>query len=182
MAHLSLRRLCGLLLGLAALVGCRSVLNLPPLQEPRGGFTVLAGLPDQPTIVRVFADVGAFATQRGFGRVSVPSTTQVDSTTQQPVPSGTARYQRGTLKLEVFYDAARLRVAAYLHGPGGEGERRSIREFSRDFQQAYAGSYGGNGFIAENTFDEEASRSPGGGRVGGGNPGGPGSSPAGGGH
>ena len=131
------------LLWLGALGGCRSVLNLAPLQEPRGGFTVLAGLPDQPSVVRVFADVGTLAGQHGFARVSAASATQVDPTTQQPVPTGTERYQRGTMKLEVSYDAGHLRVVALLHGPGGEGERRFIRQFYRDFQQAYAGSYGG---------------------------------------
>ena len=144
-------------LWLGTLGGCRSVLNLPPVQEIRGGFTVLAGLPDQPNATRVFADVGTFASQRGFVRESGTSATQVDPTTQQPVPSGAERYRRDTIKLDVSYDAAHLRVIAFLHSNGGNSDRRFIGQFYRDFRQTYAGSYGGDGTIVENSFADEAS-------------------------
>ena len=167
MPNLLRHRLCWLLLTLAALAGCRSVLNLPPLQEPRGGFTVLAGLPDQASAVRVFADVGTFAGQRGFVRESARATAQVDPATGLSVPSGPERYGREKLKLDLSYDAAHLRVIAYLHGPGGEGERRFIHQFAHDFSQTYAASYGGEGAIAENNFTDDASGLPHGGGSGG---------------
>ena len=174
MASLLRRRYGWLFLAVSLLAGCRSVLNLPPVQEPRGGFTVLAGLPDQASAVRVFADVGSFAGQRGFVRGSASAKAEVDPATGQPVPFGPERYGQEKLKLDLSYDAAHLRVIAYLHGPGGEGERRFIHQFAHDFSQTYAASYGGAGAITENTFTDDASGRPhGGGSTGGG--GGPGS-------
>ena len=147
---------CALLLTVAALTGCRSVLNLPPAQEIRGGFTVSAGLSGQPSAARVFTDIGTFAQHRGFVRQSAPMTTQIDPVSQQPVPTAPERYRHDKIKLDVSYDAAHLRVLAFLHSPGGGSDRRVIGQFYQDFHRAYAGSYGGDGAMFENTYTDDA--------------------------
>ena len=160
---------CALLLSLAVLGGCRSVLNLPPVQEIQGGFTVPVEVPGQPTAARVFADVGSFAQQRGFVRESAPATAQLDPNTHQPLPPAPVRYLRDKLKLDVVFDADHLRVTAYLHSAGGGGDRRFIGQFDRDFSQEYAGIYGGEGSISETNYADPANvppRTTGGGRGG----------------
>ena len=163
------------LLWLGALGGCRSVLNLAPLQEPRGGYRAggLAGPAERRPGFRGCRHVCRSARVcAGVGGVR-------DAGGPDDPAAGADRYgalPAGTLKLEVSYDAGHLRVVALLHGPGGEGERRFIRQFYRDFQQAHAGSYGGD--IAEITADNEASVLPQGGGGGhGGSRGGSGGVP-----
>ena len=147
---------CVLLLALMALAGCRSVLNLPPAQEPRGGFSVLVGLPDQPTTERVFADVGTFAQEHGFVRLSDSSAPALDPATHQPTAPAPLRYLRGKIGLDVSYDAAHLRVVVSLHSTGSGGDRRFISQFNGGFYQQYVGKYGTGVLSLDDEADERS--------------------------
>ena len=154
---MAILRLACLLL-LIPLTGCRSVLNLPPPQETRGGFTVAVNVPGQPTAAQVFADVGAYARGRGFVRQGAPSA--------QPAPAP-ERYLSGKITLDVVYDAEHLSVVADLHSFSHQLGRKFIGEFYQGFRQQYGGSYGDEGVIVENeNTDDTGSPLRGGGNRG----------------
>ena len=148
-----------LLLALLSLAGCRSVLNLPPAAEIRGGFTVSVEVPPQPSAARVFADIGAFAGRRGFVRQGARKAPSIDPATHQPLPPAPERYLLGKIALEVSYDASHLRVSAYLHSGSGH-DRKVIARFYPDFDQEYVPRYGDETTINELNFGDDSSSPP----------------------
>ena len=136
-----------LLLLLVALAGCTEYLGAPPPQETRGGFTVLVDAAGQPTDARVVADIAAFAQRRGF--VHQPATPE--------------RYLLGNIELDVTYDAAHLRVVAFLHTFSHQLSHKFIDRFYQDFHQEYAARYGDEDPIFENDYMDDASSPPRGG-------------------
>ncbi len=149
-----------LLLSLAALItGCAYVTNIQP-QETRGGFSVLVDVPGQPASARVVADIDAFVRRRGF--------------VHQGGQPGSEQYRLGEIKLDVIYQAANLRVNAYLHSFSHQLSRKFIDQFYTAFRQQYAGAYGEGETIFQTDYSEESGGVPrgGGDRRGGGGGGG----------
>ena len=149
---------CVCLCSLSALGGCAvtssdfwqspSILTTRPPPPPpeakreiRGGFTVAVDVPGQPTSARVISDIGAFARQRGF-------------VLQGANPAPPQRYVSGKIILEISYDAAHLRVSAYLHSSGNGSDRKLIGQFDADFQEKYAGVYGDQSAISESDYGD----------------------------
>ena len=158
---LILRRLSlVLLVPVVLLTGC-SVLPGGPAprsrHEARGGFTVRVDGPGLPAAKIVVADIGAFAQRRGFVHQNTKPGPTVDPVTHEPLPVAPERYLMGNLALEVSRQPTDHRITAYLHGFGSKENSKFIERFYRDFNQEYAGRYGGSDRVSESAYAEDAS-------------------------